>query len=124
MGRVRRRTHGLAIARDRVCRSTSTPSGLVHTGSGSQNRRGAAAGSGARRAGSTFQFVSVPARRVLPSERVVAMFNYPLLLLIAGVLATTIVILALPEMDDRLAIMSAVVGVLTSLAVIARSLLV
>ena len=52
------------------------------------------------------------------------MFNYPLLLLIAGVLATTIVILALPETDDRLAVMSAVVGVLTSLAVIARSLLV
>lgn len=52
------------------------------------------------------------------------MFDHPLLLLIAGILATGIVILALPEMDDRLAVVSAVAGLVTSLAVIAGSLMV
>ena len=51
------------------------------------------------------------------------MSDCPLLTLVAGVLATTIVILARPERDDRLAVASAITGVLTLLALMVGTLM-
>jgi hypothetical protein len=52
------------------------------------------------------------------------MFDHPLLPLTTCFVATAIVILVLPEMDERLAVGAAVTGVLTSLAMIAGNLMV
>jgi len=51
------------------------------------------------------------------------MFDHPLLTLTTAILATAIVILALPEMDDRLAAASAIMGVLTLLALMVGTLM-